>query len=254
MKSLTKSIVSLGLTSAFFLTLPTAAQAASGTLVDFNFTESPFSTLPSTQDATYTIGFAAGSNFGSGNYSGSGNLYARGTGSGSLAYSSTVGGSADVVDAGTGSYFDFSLTPAADQEMTLTSFSVDVGAQRLGNTSVDDFTISYFIRSSQDSYVSNLATVNRYVGEGSGTTGNNYTNLSVDLIGNSDFENIASLEEVTFRVYAVISTGTVDSNQLMRMDNVLITGSTSSIPEPTSVALGLGMVAMLWVARRRCRA
>jgi PEP-CTERM putative exosortase interaction domain len=144
----------------------------------------------------------------------------------------------------TNSYFEFTLTPNGEN-INITSFSADVFAQTLAGDPQAEYTVNYLLRSSEDSYASNLLTASHTAPatDGSGDT-TTPTAFSGTLSG---FDNISSA--VTFRIYAYATTATKTSEQTLRIDNVTFSGST--IPEPSQAAMLLGGISVALVALRR---
>lgn len=142
------------------------------------------------------------------------------------------------------SYFEFTITP--DDAMTITDFSADVFSQSLAiSGGVAEYTGHYFLRSSADGYITDLANGLKF---SPATTGSGQTTSRVDFSSSlTGFENITSA--TTFRLYMWVETDTVSASQTLRIDDVTFSGTV--VPEPASVglfAVGCG-VTLLW--RRR---
>jgi hypothetical protein len=155
----------------------------------------------------------------------------------------------------TNSYFEFTFTPTEGEAFDFTSFAVDIGSQTIsagsGDTTVKDaYTGYFFVRSSVDSFASNLASASFFTtSKISGVHGPNQTLTSI--LG-SDFTNISSA--VTFRIYLHIETENRVDLQSLRLDNVVLSGNVA-IPEPANAGalLGMAMVLTVFATRRRAR-
>lgn len=152
-------------------------------------------------------------------------------------------------------YFEFTFTPTGGEVFDLTSFAIDVGSQTISTGSGDvavksAYTGHFFLRSSLDSFGSNLGTDSYFTAaEVSGVHGPNQTftsNLGLE------FTSIASA--VTFRVYLYVETDSRHSSQSLRLDNVVLNGN-AAIPEPANAGalLGAAVILTVFVARRRTR-
>jgi hypothetical protein len=140
----------------------------------------------------------------------------------------------------TTSYFSFVITPTAG------------GALQLGGTAALTFTFSratgfggnefnWAVRSSLDNYTANLGTG---ATTGSGTAFNASINLG------SQF-NLTSSSAVTFRIYA-FDGGATGTGTWGYLDNVVLNGTVTPVPEPVNVALGVfGLCAVVGGVGRR---
>ena len=129
-------------------------------------------------------------------------------------------------------YFQFTVTPAANFSVSLTSLSF--GYRESGTSTGPS---AFAVRSSFDSYAADLA-----VGglTNSDNAWHNSGNASVTLTFTS---------ATTFRIYA---SGAASATPTLRMDDLTLNGSVAAVPEPTTVAAGLGLAALgaAWWRRR----
>lgn len=156
--------------------------------------------------------------------------------------SNTFSGSVDA-----NRYYEFTITPQSGYTVSLSSITFDAGRSSTGPR-------QFVIRSSNDSYVSNIS------GTGSGAvstvsgnifqfTDNSSTNLVAgQSITMSSFTNVTS--PLTLRIFgfnAEAGTGT------LRIDNLAVNGSVTAVPEPSTYAAMAGAVALLGVMVHRRR-
>ena len=131
-------------------------------------------------------------------------------------------------------YFEFTLTAGAGYTGSLTAIG-------FGTRSTSTGPVSFTLRSSADSYGSDLATA-------SGSTTSTWSYKTATLT------NAASLGQstaVTFRLFGYGGTGTPTSGTAnWRIDDMTLTGSTAAIPAPGCVAL-VGLAGMVASRRRR---
>lgn len=215
---------------AFAPALSTAA-----TITEYTFATNTSATTTATN--TSATGFAAvGANFGSNGRSSfnGGSYFAR--------YGN------ETFDQNSG-YIGFTVTidPSFELDLTSLSFNYDV---EVGDN-IGSFETLYSVRTSADSFGADLA--GSYTTNPLSTVGNT-RNLSksatFDLTGSS-FQNLTGSFEV--RIYGTITeTGAPTSSTqfINRYDNVLLEGSASVIPEPSSFAL-IGLGCLGFVLRRR---
>jgi len=164
----------------------------------------------------------------------SGNLGSPATGGTTPLYTAGSGGSYFSATTWTGSapgsnYFEFTLTPDSGYAFSATSVSFGYRATGTGPT-------AFAIRSSSDSYSSNLASgsiTNDSLWYSSGA-------LSITL------SSVASA--TTLRIYG---SGASAGGGTFRVDDVTIAGSVTAVPEPSTYAAILGVVALLGVMIRR---
>ena len=130
-------------------------------------------------------------------------------------------------------YFEFTLTAGAGYTGSLTAIG-------FGTRSTSTGPISFTLRSSADSYGSDLATAS------GSTTAWSYKTASL--------ANAASLGQstaVTFRLYGYGGTGAPTAGTAnWRIDDMTLTGSTAAIPAPGAVAL-IGLAGLVASRRRR---
>ncbi|RRJ95004.1 hypothetical protein Ga0100231_012425 [Opitutaceae bacterium TAV4] len=152
-----------------------------------------------------------------------------------------------------GTFVEFTLRPQDNATMTLNSFSAWVGVySNIASNSAFDGT--FFLCSSLTGYTESgiLATTSLSItqnGIGGATTGSLNFNLG------PAFENLS--QSVTFRIYvygvrpAFPNTG--NAGQILRIDDIMVTGSVSAIPEPAAVAVFVGIAAFAgaWLLRHR---
>jgi hypothetical protein len=155
----------------------------------------------------------------------------------------------------TGSYFEFRLTPAEGQSLSLTGFSAQVRAERLSRTDNIDtpaFTAQFFLLSSVDNFTNPLATARSFVGAGQTSSSPSWVTLDAGVLGDS-FSGLD--QSVTFRLYVYTGPTSADTNQVARIDNVVISGATGpAIPELATTAVTFsGAALLLAILARRVR-
>jgi hypothetical protein len=215
----------------FFLLLTLAAGAAIGV------------SMGQAQVVTYTFGSAAtpttSANSVAANLSASvftGSSGSPGTGSTTPLYTAGSGGSYFGASGWTGSspggnYFEFTLTPASGYALQVTALSFGFRATSTGPT-------AFALRSSADSYGSNLASgtlTNDAQWYASGTH-------SIALSGLSS--------ATTFRLYG---SGASAAGGTWRVDDVTLAGTLGAVPEPATYAVWFGVAGLalaLWRRRR----
>ena len=130
-------------------------------------------------------------------------------------------------------YFEFTLTAEAGYTGSLTAIG-------FGTRSTGTGPVSFTLRSSADSYGSDLATA-------SGST----TTWSYKTATLTNAASLAASTAVTFRLYGYGGVGTVTvSTANWRIDDMTLTGSTAAIPAPGAVAL-IGLAGLVGSRRRR---
>lgn len=140
---------------------------------------------------------------------------------------------ADVAEASATDYISFTVTPSAGFEATYESLSLFVG------TNSGDVELS--LRSWDGATETTLGNFS-FVDTNSGGTND-------PIIAHSfNFTDFTSSSATEFRLYAW---GAVDENRGVRLDDVVLNGTVTLIPEPGSLAL-LGLGGLL-IARRRRR-
>lgn len=134
-------------------------------------------------------------------------------------------------------YFTFTVTPGSGFGLNLSTLTFD---SICNGTSTTNGNASFFVRSSVDAFASNigLTFTETYIKSGTSTG----TQRSVDLSG-ATFQNLATATEFRIYVYDNIASSVAYD----RIDNVVLNGDVSVIPEPATVGMmGLGaLVAML---------
>jgi hypothetical protein len=144
-------------------------------------------------------------------------------------------------------YYEFTLTPQIGYSLSLTDISFDAGRSATGPR-------QFAIRSSSDSYASNIAgTATGVVSTVGGNLFQFTDNASTNLIAGqsitmSAFTNLTTA--LTLRIYAFnaeAGTGT------FRIDNLAINGTVSAIPEPSTYAAIFGALALAGVVVHRRR-
>lgn len=141
--------------------------------------------------------------------------------------------------------FEFTVVPSAGYKLALNdlAFTSSVNVTNLTSTS---FNGAFFVRSSLDGYSTNLASFTQPYDP------MNFVARGVAL-SDSSFKDIRSA--VTFRIY-VYETGSGSSSAFdgLRVDNVVLNGEVTLVPEPMSLGLvglaGLGLLARRSGARR----
>lgn len=166
----------------------------------------------------------------------SGNLGTPGTGGTSPLYTAGSGGSYFTASTWTASapgtnYFEFTLTPNAGHEFSITTLSFGYRATSTGPT-------AFAVRSSSDSYAANLA--------------------SGALIGDSTWrpsgtQSITLSGLNTSTTIRIFGSGASSSLGTFRIDDVTVAGSVAAIPEPATYVAIVGVVTLVGVAIRRRR-
>ena len=228
------------LLSAIFLLAPTVSPAA--VLANYTFNDS--STTVANPNSSDTDGLTSASTFTANN----GGPVGGGAGISSstdMAFFRSDGLTTTTGDAVTnGDYFQFTISPIGGASMTLTSVTLDFGGSNSG-TGGASFTTFGVIRSNAEAvdYTTDLGSFSKTITADS--TDNQLTGQTVNLSG-SDFLNLTT--PVTFRIYVYSSANTV-SNQIARLDNVVLNGT--SVPEATSAMLAVVGLAAAGLRRRR---
>lgn len=222
-----------------------------------------FATVASGYAATITYDFTAGSVAASvvgddaglltaGNFTkAGGGDFSSATGTAYLAISATgTTQSAALTDT---DYFSFTLTPQVGETLSLSSFTLDFGGSASQVSQGTTFTSNIVIQSSVGGFGSANPTLAvtpaSYVSTSATDHQIRLTSAVVDLSG-GDFTSLSS--SVTFRImfyYSNVSGG--NGNYSYRLDNVAL--STASIPEPSSAAIGAGLVVVVAAGLRRRR-
>jgi hypothetical protein len=175
------------------------------------------------------------------------------------ARSSTTGGVNDLSldqTLANATYFSISLTPLAGQVLNVNNISFDCMVGTANAAANREFFLLSNETGYDDTHVllagGTQTTIAGYTFPGpviplnNSTTGD--TLFSVDLSGNSAFQNVTS--PMSFRFY--INTDTVSQN--VGFSQLTVNGSVVPAPEPSSVAfLALGSCSALIFHRHRCR-
>ncbi len=138
-------------------------------------------------------------------------------------------------------YFTFTLTIPALTTVDLTSLTFDGIFE---NNAVRP--VSYFVRSDAggDAFATDLS----ISPDNQVTTENALTPKSVSLIA-AGFQSLST--PVEFRIYFTDNSNSGSSTRLSGIDNVVLNGDVTAVPEPGSVALLIGGGCLLVALRRR---
>lgn len=171
-----------------------------------------------------------------------GGTISSGTGTAFIAASSTTDSEVNAI-AGN-DYFSFTVTPDSGFEMDFTQLSFGTV---FSSTDADSpgLAASFVVRSSVDSFASNVGST--FVEDFASSSTLTFTSRTVTLSG-AEFQNLDSIVE--FRIYMYDNSGA--ATRLLRVDNVVLTGAVSVIPETKSFAACAGILAIfaLFGARR----
>jgi hypothetical protein len=156
-----------------------------------------------------------------------------GTASGSPVHSAGSGGAFFSASAWTGAgpgtnRFEFTVTPAAGRQLDATTLSFAYRATTSGPT-------SFVLRSSADAFASNLLARTL----ANDTTWHTTGNLALDLP--------VSADPLVLRLHAF---GASSALGTWRIDDVVLGGAVTAVPEPGAAALGLGLAAAAAAWRR----
>jgi hypothetical protein len=214
----------LSVLAALALMLGNTAQAATIVSYDFSLDDNP--TVEAANSGSSAMTGAGWTSGGSPSFgrSTAGNYYGRGP-------SNTVGTS----------WVGFTITADTGYALDLDQLAFDYYVQQRQSGTWFIFEV----RSSVDSYASAIAGT---YSENPADQGAPYENATLDLTGGS----YDGLESISFRLYAK-SDSTPNFNDIVRWDNILVSGdvNTTAIPEPASLAMGL--VGLTLIAGRRRR-
>ena len=236
-----KNIALRYLLPALALSLGSTLVNAQVTLANYGFTTASVASTVSVTGITASTVTTPKTYFGFS--SGLGNAYAFPTtvvnGSGGVAAYSTT--AADAV--ATSRYFEFTVTPTAGNQVTLSTLSFNYGAVAATGSAAQagaPFTPMFQVRSSTDGYTAGIGTTNAmsYVAGQADVT----RLLTISLSSLSGFSQLTT--PTTFRLYGYFSTGAPGYSDSLRIDNINLTGTVSAIPEPSAFAAGLGFAAL----------
>lgn len=143
-----------------------------------------------------------------------------------------------------------SFTVTIDTGFVLNLDSLDFDQLGTTNAPTGDFNQTTFVQTSIDGFGSgnDVASFSRDViapASGAETT---FDSRSIDLTA-SNFQNIAGTLEVRFYLYDDID----NSAALHRLDNIVLNGTVSVIPEPSFYASIFGVLGLVFIAYRRKR-
>ena len=157
---------------------------------------------------------------------------------GTSAYSTTA---ADAV--ANDRYFEFTVTPAAGNQVTLTTLSFNYGAVTSTGALPQagaPITPMFQVRSSVDNFSTSIGETTAFVfGQ---STSDVSKSFSVGLSSLGGFSQLTAA--TTFRIYGYFGTGTPGYGDSLRLDNVNLTGAVAAVPEPSGAALGAGALAL----------
>lgn len=144
-------------------------------------------------------------------------------------------------------YLAFTLTVQEGYTMDLTSLSFNLGGT---NTTADTYTVNAALRTSIDS----LNNVGNTVTSSFGKTGADAGSFTL-FPKSIDLSSVGSLQGLsgttTFYLHFWDSVDT--QNMSMRINNIVLDGSVTAIPEPSSAAIGAGLVVVVAAGLRRRR-
>ena len=140
------------------------------------------------------------------------------------------------------SWFSFTVTPDSGYSLSLTSLTFNTSYDGIDGAAA--VSANWFVRSSLDGFSSNIGTTFNQAY----TTTLSLQPRTVDLTA-SLFQDVTS--PVTFRIY--IYDGSVSSGKYVRVNDVVLNGNVSVVPEPTTCGLAIfaGLVATLGARKRR---
>lgn len=152
-----------------------------------------------------------------------------------LAINAATGANNAATAVSNNSYYQFEVTPVAGATMNLSSLNFQ------GASATSAPSNGYVIRSSTDSYTTNLQTA------GFTTQYATFANYSVSLTG-SEFQNLTT--GISFRIYTYMNAG---SNPAAGYDNLTLTGTVVTVPEPSTYALAAIAAGTIGYSARRRR-
>jgi hypothetical protein len=146
--------------------------------------------------------------------------------------STSIDGSTNSAAVTANDYVSFTITPSIGFSMNLTTLTFDFANYSTDGTFPAE---SFFVRSSTNSFASNVGSTQTTT---SGASASGFTTASISLSA-AAFQNVTSAIE--FRIYFQDGTSDVDRGALL--DNVVLNGTLTAVPEPaTSMLLGLGLL------------
>lgn len=147
-------------------------------------------------------------------------------------------------------YYAFTLSLGEDVTLNLASLSFDAAFYGTDSNVSANYKAVYFVRSSLDGYAANIGSEATRVYQYPGTGSPPPTTMPTHAVDLSDslFQGIAG--SVTFRIYLYdyngVSPGNAltSNNRLIALDNVILEGAVTSVPEPSAFAAILGGAAL----------
>ena len=235
---------------ALVITLFATANLSAETIVQYSFSSNLNAT---TEDANLT---ASAVTLGSGlsaNPSGDGNAGRSGSSNSLFARASVTNPTNQITSATAitaNDYFSFTVDVGSGFEMDLTSLTFDLGYTRNGSFEGKQFR-TYLLTDIDGFSSSNLVgydTVDATVNGGSLQYPNGTTTIT---LSGAQYQNLTGSTE--FRLFIADNTGS--SDYIHRIDNVTLNGEVAAIvPEPGSLAMLGGLMALGYVMVRRRRA
>ena len=232
--------------------LAAAGVAHADVLASFDFNDSGNRTLSTDADANSSASLTAGAGFTV--------LYENGNGSDRLVaedpqvFGLDSGSTADRLAGALagGDYVDVTLTPDSQRKLTFESLSFTY-AERTSGTASGDYTLYLELRSGIDNFADPILT--SFNGAAATANGNSTTHTARQALATftgASFTDLAG--PVTFRIVMADNRANAATTLTgVTLDNIVINGTNSAIPEPSAAALlALGGLAAL--ARRRTHA
>jgi hypothetical protein len=145
-----------------------------------------------------------------------------------------------------GRYLEFSLSNFGTASLTDLTFQV---------AAEDPAPITYFFRTNAggDNFTTNLDTFAITPSTGNGTASGHYTNYTATFSDDSLLQNVLGPGPLTIRLYGYSTSGAAATGAgAHRIDNIVLNGTTTPIPEPSLAILALaGIVPAIYLRRRR---
>ena len=148
-------------------------------------------------------------------------------------YNAAASAVAGAFNVSSSTYFEFTLTPSSDYQVSVTAVSFGTRSTASGATTVA-------LRSSSDSYGTALA---------SGSSNTTWALVSVSSL--TSITGTAT-SPLTFRIYGYGGTGSSGTAN-WRTDDISVTASVTAIPEPSTYAAIFGVAALGFAAWQRRR-